>query len=153
MALDFLAEAWALVDGPLESSQQMNHQFQLAGAYIRIDSARGFEIIESSIEKFNELFAATVTLESFEHHGTFRDKEMILHRGGGGGGRGINYLQQYGQHLATLALADPDRVQTVIARFARPEPRATLQMTVVQQLLTQARVSKRATTRSADRDE
>ncbi len=149
MALDFLAEAWALMDGPPESGQQLNNQLQLAGAYIPIDSARGFEIIESSIERFNEVFAATATIESFERQGTFRNKEMVLRHGGG---RGMNYLNQYAQHLATLAVADLDRVPAVIARFARPDTRAHLQLTIVQRLMAQLQQYSRPAPRRAGVD-
>ncbi|MGH9837793.1 MAG: hypothetical protein ACREEM_03315 [Blastocatellia bacterium] len=149
MALDFLDEAWGLVDGPIESSQQLNAHLQLAGAYIRINSTRSFEIIEGSLEKFNELFGAVALLESFESHGSFRNKEMLLR----GGGRGTNYLHQYTQPLVTLAVADPDRVQSVISRFARPDARASLQLIVVQQLLGQSRMAGQIPTlRRAARD-
>jgi hypothetical protein len=131
MAAQFLDEAWAMVDGPVESSQQFHAQLQIAGIYLKLKPARSFEILEGSLDQFNELFAATAFIENFEPHGSFREKEMILRAGG----RASSYLQQYAQHLSALAPHDPDRVRQFIGRFARAEVRANLQLAIVQQIL------------------
>jgi hypothetical protein len=133
-ALKLLDEAWALVEGPAESSQQFFSQLQIAGVYAPINPARGFEIIEATLDPFNELFAAAALLENFESHGGFRNKEMILLNGG----RAFNYFRQYSQPLAALAAADLDRVRSLIGRFTRPEARASLQLIVLHQLLNRA---------------
>jgi hypothetical protein len=140
MALEFLAEAGSLVAGPAESNEQFHGQLQVAGAYLRVDSTRSFDLLDSTTENFNDLFAAMVVVDSFEQRGTFRNKEMILQHGGG---QGMNYLQQYAQLLAQLAVADSDRVQAMIARFARADARAHLRLTLVQQFATRLQAIQR----------
>src|SRR5262245_42914047 len=135
MAQELLNEAWELVGGPIESSTQFFSQLQIAGGYIYLNPARSFEIIEASLEQFNELFAAAATLESFEPQGTFRSKEMVLRNGG----RMNPYLQSYSQHLLVLSTTDPDRAASLISRFARPEVRACLQLSILSQLLNRRR--------------
>jgi hypothetical protein len=132
LAAQLLDEAWGMVDGPAESSQQFNAQLQIAIANVKLRPARSFEIIAATVEQYNELFAASATIESFDQHGTFREKEMILRNGGG---RASSYLYQYGQSLAELARTDLAHVQAVVNQFSRPEVRTSIRMLVLQQIL------------------
>jgi hypothetical protein len=129
----FLNEAWGLVEGPAESNQQLNAQLQLAGAFIASNPSRSFDIIEATLDRFNELFAASAFLESFDQQGSFRDKEMVLNNGGGG--RASQYIWQYVQHLGELSRTDLERVQALIGRFARVEVRANIRLGVLHRLL------------------
>ena len=83
LALKLLDDAWKLVGGPLESSTQFHLQMQVSKAWIPIAPARSFEIIESTIDKFNELFAAAAIMWSFEPGGNFREREMVFFQGRG----------------------------------------------------------------------
>jgi hypothetical protein len=132
MATQLLDEAWAMVDGPAESSQQFNAQLQIATANVKLNPARSFEIIAATVAQYDELFTASAMLESFDQHGTFREKEMILRNGGG---RASSYLYQYGQSLAELARTDLTHVQAVINQFSRAEVRTSIRMLVLQQIL------------------
>ncbi|MGH9799981.1 MAG: hypothetical protein ACRD82_06420, partial [Blastocatellia bacterium] len=131
LAARFLEEAVALVGGQMESSQMFSNQMQLAGAFISVDPARSFDVIESTLDQFNELLAAAALVESFQQQGSFRQKEMVLNMGG----MASQYLPQYGQHLASLARTDLSRVQAIINRFERPEARISVRLIVLQQLL------------------
>jgi hypothetical protein len=132
-ASQLLAEVWGLVEGPAESNQQLNIQLQIAGAYAKLSPPRSFEIIEATLDRFNELFDASAFLESFDQQGSFRDNEMVLNNGGGG--RASQYIWHYVQHLGELSRADLERVQTVIGRFARVEIRANIRLGVLHRLL------------------
>src|SRR5262249_31250168 len=108
-----LDEAWALANVPVEQAYQFKAQLQIAGASLRINPTRSFEILEASLNQFNELFAATAAIESFESRGNFRKKEMILQESS----RMIHYLEFYLQQLPALSALDPERVQSLIERF------------------------------------
>lgn len=131
LASDLLDEAWAIVSGPAESGQQMNAQLQLAFAYLKLSPARSLEIIEATIDQYNELVSAIALIENFEQQGTFREKEMILNNGG----RLSGYLYQYTQSLSELARTDFDRVHSLLSRFARPEIRTLIRLSILQRLL------------------
>lgn len=128
-----LAEAWSLIEGPAESSRQLSAQLQIAGSYVRLNPSRSFDIIETTVDRFNELFAAAALLESFDQQGSFRENEMVMTSDGGG--RTYQYLWHYTQHLGELSRIDLERVQTVIGRFARVEVRARLRLGILHQCL------------------
>ena len=131
LALQFLDEAWGLIAGHAETNQQFSAQLQLAGAYLQINPARSFEIIEATLDQFNELSAAAALLESFEQNGAFREKEMLLNNQS----RGSANLYMYTNTLAQLARTDPDHLRAVLSRFARPEIHTRLCLAILQQLL------------------
>ncbi|HMV83215.1 MAG TPA: hypothetical protein PKA34_08785 [Blastocatellia bacterium] len=132
-ANQLLAEAWNLVEGPAESNPQLNTQLQIAGGYVRLNPSRSFEILEATIDRFNELFAAGALLENFDQQGSFRNNEMLMT--GSGSGRAYQYLWHYVQHLGELSRTDLERVQTLIGRFARVEVRTQLRLGVLHRCL------------------
>jgi ribosomal protein S20 len=129
LARKFLDDAWAVVGGPLESSQQFQTQLSLAGSYVQIDADRSFEILEGTIDKYNELFAASALLGSFEWHGTFREREMILISGDS------SYAPIYSSTLGSLAAVDLERVQLFLRRCGYPDMRANITLILLRQLL------------------
>ncbi len=131
IAAALLEEALALIGSEIESSQMFSSQLQIAGAFSPLNPARSFDVLESTLDQFNELLTAAAVTESFQQQGSFRQKEMVLNTGG----VASQYLPQYGQHLAGLARTDLARVQTDINRFARPEARIAVRMYVLQQVL------------------
>jgi hypothetical protein len=132
IAVKILDDAWTLIGGPPESSQQFSAQLNIAGAYLPLDTKRSFEIIEGTIDKYNEVFAASALLGSFEWQGTFREKEMILASGDS------SLAQQYAPPLATLAAVDLERVQSFLQRCGSADMRANLTLMLLRQLLSQS---------------
>lgn len=133
LAAQMLDQAWELVAGPAETNQQLASQLQIAGVYAGVNPARSFEIIEATIDQYNELFTAAALVESFNQQGSFRNKEMVL--GNVGGSLVTPYLYAYAQSLAGLSRTDLERAQVVIGRFARPEVRAGIRLVLLQHLL------------------
>ncbi len=131
IAAALLEEALTLIGSEIESGQMFSNQLQIAGAFLSVNPARSFDVLESTLDQFNELMAAAAVVESFQQQGSFRQKEMVLNTGG----MASQYLPQYGQHLAGLARTDLARVQADISRFARPEARIAVRLFVLQQLL------------------
>ena len=131
VALKMLDDAWALIGVPLESRQQFNAQLNIAGAYLPLDSKRSFEIIEGTSDKYNEVFAASALLGSFEWQGTFREKELILSSGDS------SFAQQYALPLSALAAIDLERVQGFLRRCGSADMRANLTLGIVRQLISQ----------------
>ncbi|MDX2042272.1 MAG: hypothetical protein SF097_13540 [Acidobacteriota bacterium] len=131
IAAALLEEALAMIGTEVETSQMFSSQLQIAGAFSLLNPARSFDVLESTLDQFNELLTAAAVTESFQQQGSFRQKEMVLNTGG----VASQYLPQYGQHLAGLARTDLARVQTDINRFSRPEARIAVRMYVLQQVL------------------
>jgi len=131
LAAQLLEEAWTLVAGAVESRRQLNSQFQVAQAFVSVKPERSFEIIEATIDKYNELFGATCLVEGFEERGSFREQEMILYNGNSA----TSYLYQYSACLAELARVDLERVRSVVARFSRNEARASILLVILPRLL------------------
>lgn len=130
LAQQLLDQAYGLVAGPPASNTQLFAQLRLAGAYASHNADRSFEILESSIEKVNELAAASAVIEEFQENGSYRNKEMILLNGGG---MSSQYIHQYTPALANLFIADPERVHKTFQRVSRPELRVWMQANFLQQ--------------------
>jgi hypothetical protein len=131
LALQFLDEASLMTDGQPESYRRFIGRLQIALICAQFNPSRSFELIESTIDQYNELSAASALLESVEQHGAFREGEMILRNEN----RMSGYLRQYTGPLAQLAQYDADRVTTVISRITRSDLRTKARILVLQQLL------------------
>jgi hypothetical protein len=127
-ALALLDEARAMVGGRAENQQRLWAQLQLAGGYARLAPERGFQMVEPVVSQFDELTAASATLEGFAQSGGFREGEMLLQ----GGSVMTGLLQQYAQALAALARADFERADAIAARFQRAESRVIVRLGVIQ---------------------
>jgi len=141
IASQLLDDAWARVDGRVETNLQLNAQLSLAEAYLRLNPARSFEIIESTLDRYNDKFAGVGGPESGE---SFRENEMILLDQIIGRRDTPNacsfadtcpHLSRYSNCLAKLAQTDFDRVNSLISRFTRYEARAKIRMAVLRELL------------------
>jgi hypothetical protein len=130
MAIQLLEEARQITNRRATGYDHFEQQFRVARAFVTIDPARSFEVLDPSISQLNELLAAAAVLNGFEVN-FFRDGEMSMQ-----GGSGLtSMVQRVGQELAVLARTDIERAETLAGRFQMTEPRIITKLAIVQGLL------------------
>jgi len=113
-----------------ENQPQMQALMQLAGAFSRYDSKRGFEILEPLVDQFNDLSIAARTLNGFGSQ-YFVEGELSMQNG--------NNLANIANLLATtlgiLSLTDFDKAKTTCDRLHLPEVRVIARLSIAQQAI------------------
>ncbi|HEV2826489.1 MAG TPA: hypothetical protein VGW76_02715 [Pyrinomonadaceae bacterium] len=130
LALKFLGEAQRLTNRRATSYRQFEQQLRVADAFVSLDPARSFEVLDPGIAQLNELLSAAALLSGFEVE-IFKDGELLL---GGGSGLG-EMVSRYGQQLATLAKSDFARAESSANKFQLAEPRIFAQLAIVRNVL------------------
>ena len=130
LATQVLEEAKQIVNHRATSYENFEQQVKVAHAFVSVDAARSFEVMEPGISQLNELLQAASVLSGFEIN-MFRDGEMAMQSGNGL----TATLNRYGQELAVLAKNDFDRSETLAGRFQFTEPRIMMRLAIVQGLL------------------
>lgn len=125
-----LDEARQMTNRRAASYEHFDQQLKVARAFVSVDPARTFEVLEPGISQINELLAAAAVLNGFEIN-MFREGELTM-QGGGGLTSTIN---RFGQELANLARTDIERSETLAGRFQMTEPRIMARIAIVQGLL------------------
>lgn len=130
LATQLLDEARQITNRRAASYEHFDQQLKVARAFVSVDPARTFEVLEPGISQLNELLAAAAILNGFEIN-MFREGELTM-QGGGGLTSTIN---RFGQELANLARTDIERSETLAGRFQMTEPRIMARIAIVQGLL------------------
>ena len=130
LSLQLLEEAKQMTNRKATNYGHFEQQLKVAHAFVSVDPARSFDVLDPGISQLNELLAAAAVLSGFEVN-TFRDGEMTLQGGGGL----FSILNRYGEELALLARSDFDRADTLAGRFQFPEPRIMTRLAIVKGLL------------------
>jgi len=130
LALQSLEEAKQMTNRRATAYEHFEQQLKVAHAFVPVDPARSFEVMEPAITQLNELLSAAAVLSGFETN-MFRDGEMSIQ-----GGNGLtSTINRYGQELALLARSDFERSETLAGRFQFAETRIMTRMAIVQGLL------------------
>lgn len=129
-ALDLLNQAAQLIDSTKAGKAQVEGQVVLAMLYCSLKSDRGFTIMEPLIPRFNELVAASVTLDGFGHN-YVRDGEWNM-SGGGDVGR---LLTAVAQNAGFFAALDFDRSVKLADQMERTELRLMAKLKIAQGVL------------------
>jgi hypothetical protein len=130
LALLFLGEAQKIVSSRATNYSQFDNQIKVAHAFMTVDPAKGFEILEQGINQLNELLPAAALLSGFEIN-LFQDGEMPLRNGS----RLTNTVLQYAQELQSLSKVDFERARQTADRFQLSEPRILARLAVAQGIL------------------
>lgn len=130
-AMGLLSQASQILDSTKPTRTQLEGQISLAIVYCSLKSDRGFTIMESLIPRFNELVAASATLDGFVHD-CLRDGEWNM-SGEGAVGRLLNAVAQ---NAGLFAALDFDRAVNLASQMERPELRLMAKLKIAQGVLT-----------------
>ncbi len=131
-AKQILAEARDLIGGHAANTARLNTQLWIARSYLEIEPSKSYDMVETTIDRFNELTAAAATLDGFLHQGkSFKDGEVVL----GQGGVASSLFQPYTTLLNSLARFNFERARAVVERIQRPEIRVVGYMLLAQGVL------------------
>ena len=126
----FLDEAFGLVTRPATSYEQFEDQLQVAHVLGAIEPQRSLDILESGINKLNELLSAAASLSGFEVH-IFKPGEMPLP----GNSKLGKVVIRYGQELAIVAKSDFGRALAAADQFQYPESRLFARLSIIRAVL------------------
>jgi hypothetical protein len=126
----FLDESLGLVTRPATSYKQFEDQLQVAHVLGAIEPQRSLDLLESGINKLNELLSAAASLSGFEVQ-IFKPAEMPLP----GNSKLGEVVIRYGQELAILAESDFGRASGAAEQFQYPESRLFARLSIVQAVL------------------
>ncbi|HZI20255.1 MAG TPA: hypothetical protein VEY09_16860 [Pyrinomonadaceae bacterium] len=129
-AVEALAEARAQLGHRPQNGNQLNALLEVAGAYVALDPAEAFAIVESAVGHLNELIAAAAVVDGFTVTG-FREGELSPH----GWQAWPEFIRRCAQTLAALAASDFDRASDAARRFERTDARVIAGLQLAQALL------------------
>ena len=125
-----LDEAYGLVTQPAANYKQVEDQLQVAHVLSAIEPERSLALLESGINKLNELLSAAASLSGFEVQ-IFKTTEMPLP----GDSQLGAVVIRYGQELAIVAKSDFRRSLAAADQFQYPESRLFARLTIIQAAL------------------
>ena len=131
-AEQLLSEAMAQTGNRAENYPMLYAQLAIANAYRGLDPAKGPPIIESAIDRLNELTSAAATLNGFDVQ-YFRNDEFVLSNGN----PLSQLLQQIGAQLGGLAEKDADRALALAEQVGRLEMKTWLLVTMLPPMLSE----------------
>ena len=130
-AQQFLNEAQAQGGGRADSYPMLYAQLEVAGVYRSLDPPAAYAIIESAIDRLNELTRAAATLNGFDVEQYFRSDEFVLSNG-----NMLNQLlQQIGAQIGGIAEKDMDRARAMTDHVERLEMRTSVLLTMLPTLV------------------
>lgn len=129
-ALKLLNQASGLVDTMKPGKEQTQGQMALAAMYCSLKSDRGLALMESLVPKMNELVAAAIKLDGYDHR-YLRDGEWNMSGEGGVG----DLLTWLAQNAGYFAWCDFDRAVSDAGQFERSEIRLMAQLKLAQGIL------------------
>ena len=129
-ALELLEEARSILSSQPADANRMTIRIQLAQNYSTLDLEQSVALLESVIARLNELVAAAVVLDGFEHQ-YLKDGEWARTQYSALG----NVINSLDQSLGQLARVDLEAARRLSDRLERLEIRLMAQLGIVQALL------------------
>lgn len=130
LAEEILNEAYSLVSGHPKSFSQFMNQLKIAFGYAGINPSRSFDIVESTINKCNELLDASLLVAEFDQTGAVNNGEMLV-----SGNNESSYFSQYLSILPLLFHSDAARTESILNKINRNDARTVVKLSLLQQLL------------------
>ncbi|MBC8028719.1 MAG: hypothetical protein H7Z16_01295 [Pyrinomonadaceae bacterium] len=133
LALELLNQARGLIGIRAKNAEQLVEQFLLACAYASLAPRHGFEIIETMVDRLNQLADAVVVIDGFLNDEQLaRGDQLLLVPLAASWER---VLEGHRRELVWLALADFDRIKSVTDGFQRAEVRIMARLLLAQSVL------------------
>lgn len=130
-AQQLLNEAQAQLSSRPENYQMLYAQLEIAGIYRSLDTPRAYSIIESAIDRLNELTTAAATLNGFDLQQYFRNDEFVL-----ANGNPLNQLlQQISGQINETAAKDAVRARLMADRVEHLEMKTWIYLTMFPAML------------------
>ena len=131
-ALGLVREAEALVADRALNYSRLGSQLQIAQAYGQLDPTRQAAIIETAIDRLNELAAAASVLNGFDLDHYFKNGEFNIRSGN----QMCSSIQELADCLGSIAFSDFDRARLLAELFQRREIRLMALLQIAQEALT-----------------
>jgi hypothetical protein len=136
-AAQYISEARSLVNPNPENYVELTDLIQVLSAGADNDAEKTFDLVESFVPKFNEIFAATAFLSKYQpNYGNFREGELIFsnrdigihfsRRGYGGISVNIDSMR-----LDRLGKANLERAMNLADRFERSDVRTAARIIIL----------------------
>jgi hypothetical protein len=129
-ARQLLDEVWSQIGGRAKNQAQFSTQLETAQIYARLAPERAFEIVESAVERVNELVAAASVIDGFGQE-AFEQEELKVQNGYAWAA----LVTQCGEVLALLARTDFERAVSAADRLQRLETRLPARLAVARGVL------------------
>jgi hypothetical protein len=126
-ARGFLEEASAILGDRMRTNRQLTAQIAIAGGYRELDPNRSFEMMETAIDRLNQVFAAAKEYFAFSQND---DGEISLMYG-----PMVEMFSSFAPELAQLARKDFDRATGILKRAQIAEMRVRLGLTLLLNIL------------------
>jgi hypothetical protein len=124
----FLDEARGIVSGKMQTRQQIETQIALASSYLKLEPEISFGLVETIIERLNEVIAAQIVLTSYNDGG---EGESFIASGEISYANSVN-LNSIGPELMRK---DFDRTVSTLERWQLKEARILVSLGIIQNLL------------------
>lgn len=135
-ALQLLEEARGMIGAKAKNFKQLGAQLMVAHAYVTLEPARSFEILEPVADQVNELLGAAIILGGFFTEEFIRDDEVMLEPVAM---ISAEFINQFADDVKALARADFERTKALANRFQRDEMRIMAQLLIAQSILSPAK--------------
>lgn len=140
-AVQYISQANSMVNPNPDNYFELHNLIQVLGASAVIAPEKTFDLLESFVPKFNEIFAATAFLSKYQTgYGNFREGEMVFSNGYNGfymserRGGGV-YVNLDSMRLDRLAKADLERSMNLADRFDRADVRLAARLIILRGVL------------------
>ncbi|HEV8484489.1 MAG TPA: hypothetical protein VGV87_13180 [Blastocatellia bacterium] len=131
-ALQMLEEARGLVGAQAANGAELNALLEIARAYITVEPARSFDMVEPVVDHLNRLLAAAEVVDGFEFTGYFKDGELLQVQGQS---PLIGLVLQCADDTGTLARVDFERARAVADKFQSNDVRLKARLAIAQGIL------------------
>lgn len=131
-ARELLSQAREMVNAGGDGLPQLNAMLQLVRVYVAIEPEQSFAMMETFLNRLNELTNAAATLDGYAPYGrSFKEGELILQDGF----FSQSVFMQYAEALRSLSVSDYERSVNLTNNLQRQEERLMARLLLTQTVL------------------